>query len=749
MVDAYCAIQSGGPQRNHFELGQLHRQNSSLSKAYYHYCQALSTNPSNPELNYKIALILHEFQEWNLAEEHYRAVISAYSECDARVYFNWGLLNHQRGRYSLAEVCYEQAIAIKPDYFTAYLNLGSVLLLMERGAEAIALYQGLLEQFPNSAMLHNKLGYAFQQHDDNAAAALSHYQTALRLEPTLSLAHHHLGQLWFQQGDRVKAAQYFYESARLSPSLRTLGDLAAVLLSQGNVGDALAALKQAISNVPDLIEAYCQNAFAQTSNSKLSQSRRACANFLQSLQLNDSVENTALTQEWLFQIYCHSGAIAYESRNFRRAETLYHHALNLKPNEHELCKQLANCLNQQDRKIAATLVSSGHNSVFTASQPVYSSQSSQCGVTCPSCMGELIQSFHPEPLAKGLFRIRFNSAPSFATPKREVKFVSQGCAWVSPHESDWAACSEIVVTSAFGEVIPTVSRSYPWRLPNCPNVSQPTLAKYSNGAEIKKVSGKVVLLSTLSGHIYYHWMIDLLPRLGILQQQGASLEEVDWFVVNSLNASFQRETLVQLGVPLEKVLESDQFPHIQADELIVPTFPGHLDWIPPETIDFLRTHFLAPLDSDRTKQNEPNLSHKQIYISRKRARYRHVLNEADVEATLKPLGFKTIFLEELTIKEQAKCFNEAEIIVSAHGSGLTNLVFCQPNTIIIELFAPRYSRTDYWMISQYLNLQHYYTLSRAVACPPLQDLMYQSPLTEDIYVEISTLRAALRVAHIS
>lgn len=743
IVDADCAIPSTLLRGDYLKLGQLQSQNSALSKAYYRYHQALSESPGCPELHYKIALILHEWQEWCVAEQHYRAVVSIQPQCDAKVYFNWGLLNHQRGRYSFALVCYEKAVAAQPDYLSAYLNLGSVMLLMNWEEEAISLYQGILKQFPQHAELHNKLGYAMQQQGDRAAA-LEQYQTALRLEPNLFQAHQNLGRLWSLQGDRTKAIYHCRESVRLAPAPKTWGDLAALLLSQGQIDQALSALRNAVTDLSDVLEAYCQNALTQTSNSKLAQSRRACANFLQALKLPDSDDSRTSAQEWLFQVYCCSGAIAYESRSFRRAEMLYHQALNLRPNAQELAEKLANCLRQQGRKAAARAICPEQK----PSSPAHQSRppapkNPQCGVTCQSCMAELIQAFHPEPLAKGLFRVRFEHAPSFATPKQEVELISQGIAWVSPKESDWAACREIVVTNASGKMMPRLSRSYPGQLPNCAATPQLTISKSSNRPDIKYIKGKVTLLSTLSGHIYYHWMIDLLPRLGILQQQGVSFTDIDWFVVNRVNSAFQRETLTQLGVPLEKVLESDFSPHIQADELIVPSFPGHLDWIPPETIDFLRSHFCPLRDRDKTQTHQSNQGHKRIYISRKQARYRHVLNEPDVIEILKPFGFQTICLEELTVAEQAKYFSEAEVIVSPHGSGLTNLVFCQPHTVIVEFFAPRYLRTDYWMISQYLRLKHYYILSREVACPPLRELMYQSPLTEDMFIELSALRSAL------
>ena len=104
----------------------------------------------------------------------------------------------------------------------------------------------------------------------------------------------------------------------------------------------------------------------------------------------------------------------------------------------------------------------------------------------------------------------------------------------------------------------------------------------------------------------------------------------------------------------------------------------------------------------------------------------------------------TVFLEEMTLLEQIATFANAKTIVAPHGSGLTNLAFCSPNTKVVELFSPNYIRTDYWMISQQLMLQHYYLVGQNFSCVSLRNLMYQNALTEDILVNIDALELILQ-----
>ena len=49
-----------------------------------------------------------------------------------------------------------------------------------------------------------------------------------------------------------------------------------------------------------------------------------------------------------------------------------------------------------------------------------------------------------------------------------------------------------------------------------------------------------------------------------------------------------------------------------------------------------------------------------------------------------------IKLSELSFNEQIKIFNEAKIIIGSHGAGLTNLIFCEPSTKVIEIGNPNF-----------------------------------------------------------
>ncbi|NEQ29119.1 MAG: glycosyltransferase family 61 protein, partial [Microcoleus sp. SIO2G3] len=215
--------------------------------------------------------------------------------------------------------------------------------------------------------------------------------------------------------------------------------------------------------------------------------------------------------------------------------------------------------------------------------------------------------------------------------------------------------------------------------------------------------------------------------------------EIDRFWLNGNSRRFQQETLTALGIPLEKVLVSDRHPHIQAETLIAPSFTSPLGWMSIESLHFLRESFL-PIAAGKWPS--------RLYISRRCARYRRVLNEDAVIDLLRPAGFVPVLLEALSFAEQVALFAQAEAIVAPHGSGLTNLAFCRPQTTVIELFSPDYVRPYYWTIANYLRLRHYYATGRSFACRPLQTLMHPNPLTADIEVNLDALKQLMKTTEV-
>ena len=77
---------------------------------------------------------------------------------------------------------------------------------------------------------------------------------------------------------------------------------------------------------------------------------------------------------------------------------------------------------------------------------------------------------------------------------------------------------------------------------------------------------------------------------------------------------------------------------------------------------------------------------RRLYVARKpNSRARPVRKEAELLAVLNDLGFEIVYFEDYDALEQARMVYEAEVIISVHGAGLSNMLYAQENCLVIEL----------------------------------------------------------------
>lgn len=222
------------------------------------------------------------------------------------------------------------------------------------------------------------------------------------------------------------------------------------------------------------------------------------------------------------------------------------------------------------------------------------------------------------------------------------------------------------------------------------------------------IAGRVAVITQGGQSCYYHWLTEVLGRLAMLDKAGIAYDKV----YAPVDTPFKKETLKLWGVADDQIIEPYGCEkHIEADELIVPSLVDRLvpDLVPSlssyaslEIVQALRAKFLPIIERDVSLQNKYS---KKIFISRKDAVVRKVINEDEVFERFEKLGFVRYELSKLSFKEQVALFRDAEKIVAVHGAGLANIIFSQPGTELIEIFQAR-SDTTYWYLSQQLGLKH-------------------------------------------
>lgn len=100
----------------------------------------------------------------------------------------------------------------------------------------------------------------------------------------------------------------------------------------------------------------------------------------------------------------------------------------------------------------------------------------------------------------------------------------------------------------------------------------------------------------------------------------------------------------------------------------------------PLNINKLRNHIHS-----RINLIHPKVTNEKIYISRQKASRRFVLNETDVIKVITEFGFSIVYMEDYSFAEQVSIAHNAKVLVSIHGGALTNILFMQKGSCVLEL----------------------------------------------------------------
>lgn len=196
-----------------------------------------------------------------------------------------------------------------------------------------------------------------------------------------------------------------------------------------------------------------------------------------------------------------------------------------------------------------------------------------------------------------------------------------------------------------------------------------------------------IFLSGLASDAFGHWLPEFLPKLESLMKHP----EYHNFPI-----------IVDAGMPQShfdhlKRLTNNSLILLQPNESLfcrrllvspsptffpVETFPNDLrvnklSVLSPRALKFVRANDFSQVTS------RPN--QRKIFLRRKNRSWRRLINEEEIAANLRSIGFEDIFAEEMTAGEQIDLFRQAKCIVAPNGSALLNLIFANTDTKVLIL----------------------------------------------------------------
>jgi glycosyl transferase family 61 len=206
-----------------------------------------------------------------------------------------------------------------------------------------------------------------------------------------------------------------------------------------------------------------------------------------------------------------------------------------------------------------------------------------------------------------------------------------------------------------------------------------------------------VLLTLPWSHNFYHWMIDILPRL-LLVDRAEDLRNAPLLVPRSA-PGFVRESLALTGyLDRTRFLESGVY---RVRRLHFLTRLSNGSDVSPHAVDWLDRKFPPSAPGK-----------KRLYVSRSDARIRYVANEKEIERVLAEFGFETFVPSHHPLAEQIRRFREASVVLGPHGAAFANLAFVAPGSTFVEMFDSSYFSRCFHRLAGIKQLEHGFVLGR-------------------------------------
>ena len=250
------------------------------------------------------------------------------------------------------------------------------------------------------------------------------------------------------------------------------------------------------------------------------------------------------------------------------------------------------------------------------------------------------------------------------------------------------------------------------------NIKNNKVLTYGTPRFLKKFPSPLLCILTggAGNNNYWHWMYDVLPRIGITENKF-NLKRFKFILIPNKEYLYQLDTIKLLGIN-EKSISSRKFKHIYSDKIIATNHPwqhsksAHRDIgkVPKWISLWIRKKFL--------KFKSKKKFFKKIYIDRSDSKFnlskkRQIINEYIIKNILIKKKFKIVKLSEFKFVDQIALFNSAKVIVGNHGAGFANLVFCKKNTKIIE-FVDKNTSQPIKKISKDLNLKYFSIMGKRI-----------------------------------
>lgn len=219
---------------------------------------------------------------------------------------------------------------------------------------------------------------------------------------------------------------------------------------------------------------------------------------------------------------------------------------------------------------------------------------------------------------------------------------------------------------------------------------------------IQKHVGYAAAINLGTWYNHYHYYVISLSRLFALWHSSLlEIPSITLFINAPANAT--RLAILKKLLPpnvslhpykLETRIKPEHYIHLP---YIVSEWDGFL---PKKFIEFYRQHAFEFFNLKPIRK----YFKQKLYISREAAEKRRFINDNKIRIFLKSQGYKTLQMEGMSLREQARHFRNASHIIVQHGAAMKNLIYAN-KARVLEIHAGQQQNDTHYQFSC-LSLGH-------------------------------------------
>tara|TARA_B100000886_G_scaffold70307_1_gene44641 strand:- start:28598 stop:29623 length:1026 start_codon:yes stop_codon:yes gene_type:complete len=203
---------------------------------------------------------------------------------------------------------------------------------------------------------------------------------------------------------------------------------------------------------------------------------------------------------------------------------------------------------------------------------------------------------------------------------------------------------------------------------------------------------------------YFHWLTDAMQRL----ESSKNFHSSHKIILTSAFSDYLyvEDSLDILGIEFINLSNEKNY---FVKELVLAERVSPAGNFRKEIIKSIASRL-----KNNSKKNKKDISYEKVWVSRQNAEKRKIINFEQIEPLLKKQNFKILEFENIKFSETIEILKNCKIIGGVHGAGLTNMIFMNEYSKVIELRAHGDNKNNcFFSLASDFDHDYYYFLGKS------------------------------------